>query len=165
MLKIKDRHGQEEIVGFAVIIIIVAVIVFVLLGIALNKPKTTTGVESYEVESFIQASLQHTTDCSTDFGLSYADINDLIVECDSEQVCSDERLTCDVLKTTLKNILEGSWKTGEDRPVKGYVMNITSDNAELLSLSSGNITSNYKGGVQDLSRRGSSYSIEFKAYY
>ena len=164
MAKIKDKHGQEEIVGFAMIIIIVAVIVLILLGIALNKPQTNA-VESYEIESFIQASLQHTTDCSSDFELSYADVNSLITECDNEQVCSDERPACEVLETTLKDILESSWKTGQDRPVKGYVMNITSDNMEILSLGSGNVTSNYKGSVQDLSRRGSLYSIEFRAYY
>ena len=165
MAKIKDKHGQQEMVGFAMIVILVAIIVLVLLGISLNKPKTTTGVKSYEVESFIQASLQHTTDCSTDFGQSYADVGDLITECDREQVCEDGRLTCDVLETTLKDILKSSWPVGEDLPAKGYAMNITSDNAEILSLNSGNVTSNYRGGTGERARRGSTYLMELKVYY
>ena len=164
-MNITGKKAQEEMVGFAMIIIIVAVIILVLLGISLNKPKTTTGVESYEVESFIGAMLQHTTDCSTDFGSSYNDINDLITECDFEQVCEDGEDTCEVLSSNLKEIIEEAWKVGEDRPVKGYVMNVTSDNAEILSLREGNITSNYKGSLQSLPKRGSNYNIEFRAYY
>ena len=159
------KKAQEEMVGFAIIIVIVAVIILVFLGVALNRPQTTTGVESYEVQSFISASLEHTTDCSTDFELSYDSVGDLITECDFEQTCHDGRMACGVLDSTLKDILESSWKTGEDRPVKGYVLNITSDDDSILSVSEGNITSNYKGNVQDLSRRGSLYSLEFKVYY
>ena len=105
-MNITGKKAQEEMVGFAMIIIIVAVIILVLLGISLNKPKTTTGVESYEVESFIGAMLQHTTECSTDFESSYDDINDLITECDFEQVCEDGEDTCEVLSSNLKEIIK-----------------------------------------------------------
>ena len=160
-----NKRAQEEMVGFAMIIIIVAVILLILLGISLNKPKTTTGVESYEVESFILATLQHTSTCSTDFEFSNNDVRNLIVECDAEQVCEDGRTACVVLETTLEDILDAAWKVGGDRPVKGYELNITSKDASVLSLNEGNVTSNYKGGVQNLVKRGSSYAVDFKAYY
>jgi len=147
------------------IIIIVAVIILVLLGISLNKPKTTTGVESYEIESFILASLQHTTECSTDLGFSYDSVGDLITECDFEQVCENGKTACETLNVKLSEIVKNSWQVGADRPVKGYVLNITSDNNEILILSDGNITPNYKENSQPLSRRGSDYSIDLKVYY
>ncbi|MEK6829200.1 MAG: hypothetical protein AABY15_03660 [Nanoarchaeota archaeon] len=159
-----QTKAQEEMVGFALIIIIVAVIILVLLGISLNNPKTK-GVESYEVESFIQASLQHTTACSTDFEVSYEDISGLITECDDRQICEDGRDTCAVLDSAIKDILKEAWKVGEDRPVKGYALRITSKDSIILSLNKGNVTSNYKGGVQPLPKRGAIYSIEFRAYY
>jgi hypothetical protein len=159
-----NKKAQEEMVGFAMIIIIVAVILLVLLGISLSNKKTS-GVESYEVESFIQAVLQHTSDCSTDYGLSYDDIGNLIYECDFTQTCEDGRSACDALNSTLKNILDESWKTGQDRPIKGYVMNITYENHNLLSISKGNMTSNYEGSSQTLPKRGTIYNIDFKAYY
>ena len=169
-MKIKEIRGkkaQEEMVGFAMIIIIVAIILLILLGISLNKPKTSA-VESYEVESFIQALLQHTTECSMNFGVSYNDIGDLIPECDFEQFCGEEPNevpACLILNTTLKDILEEAWKTGEDRPVKGYALNITTDGDKMLSINKGNVTSNYKAGIQVIPKRGTAYSVEFRVYY
>lgn len=159
-----NKKGQEEMIGFAMIVIIVAVILLVLLGIALNKPQTST-VESYEVESFILSMLQHTTSCSTDSGLSYKDVEDLIAECNDEQVCGDGKTTCAVLNSTLGGIMSGAWKTGQDAPVKGYALNITSRGTELTMLMQGNATSNYKTGFQSFSKRGTSYSIYFNVYY
>ena len=164
ILAVMPRKAQEEMVGFAMIIIIVAVILLVLLGISLNKPKTQ-GVKSYEVESFIQAFLQNTTECSTDFGRSYNDIEGLIVECDFEQICEDEKSACEVLNSDMESILEESWKTGPDRPVKGYILNVTSKDRIILSVNEGNITANYKGGSQPFPKRGVSYLIDFKVYY
>jgi hypothetical protein len=152
-------------VGFAMIIIIVAVIILVLLGISLNKPAVSQGVESYEVESFIQTVLQHTTMCSTNFEVSYNDIGDLITECDDRQVCENGRTACEVLDSTLKGISEEAWDVGQDSPVKGYELNITSKDNSILSLSEGNVTSNYKGASQPWLKRGVTYNIEFKAYY
>jgi len=165
-MKIKglNKRAQEEMVGFAMIIIIVAVIMLILLGIALNKPKTNA-LQSYEVESFVSASLQHTTGCSTDTGRSYNDVANLITECDFEQVCTDGRTACDVLSSELGDILEGSWRPGQDSPIKGYVFNITADDNNILSLSKGNETSNYKAGLQPLQKKGTAYDIEFRVYY
>lgn len=165
-----NKKAQEEMVGFALIIIILAVIILVLLGISLNKPAVSQGVESYEVDSFIQSLLQHTTECSTDFGYSYDDIGDLIAECDYGQYCwnetkEDEKPACDMLNSTVKTLLENSWKIGKDRPIKGYVFNITQGEVKVMALSAGNVTSNYKGNVHSLSKKGSTYEIEFKAYY
>ncbi len=165
----KRKKAQEEMVGFAVIIIIVAVIILILLGISLNKPKTSV-VESYEVDSFIGALLQHTTECSRDFGLSYLDVKDLISKCDSENFCTDEAgenkiNSCDVLDSTVKSVLDNSWKAGPDRPVKGYELNITSQNIGVLSYRAGNITANYKEGEQGIIKKGVSYSVAFRAYY
>ena len=165
-----QRTAQEEMVGFAVIVIIVAVILLVMLGIWLNKPKETAA-ESYKAESFIQAFLEQTTSCTRDFGLSYSNVIDLISECDSKQVCTGENSeaesvpACEILNSTISEILESSWPAGQDRPIKGYVMNITSGSNEIASAQAGNETSNYQSGIQDFSKRGASYRIEFRAYY
>ncbi|MBI2057207.1 hypothetical protein HYT91_03060 [Candidatus Pacearchaeota archaeon] len=60
----KNKIGQEEMVGFALIIILVSVILLVFLAFSLNKPKTEA-TESYEVNSFLQSSLQYTSSCQT----------------------------------------------------------------------------------------------------
>ena len=163
--KIRNKSGQEEIVGFALIIIIVAVVLLIFLGISLNTTKKEA-VENYEVDSFIQAFLQYTTDCRDQSDLEYLSIQKLIFDCNEGDMCLDGRNTCDSLNSTLKNIAEESWKVEGDRPVKGYELRIIVDEEGVIpSLKEGNVTQNYKGSMQDFSKRGEDYEIYFKAYY
>lgn len=163
---IKYNKGQEEMIGFALIIIIVAVILLVFLTLSLRN-KSKEGVESYEVESFIQAVLQYTTECRDSNDLEFLSIQKLIFDCSNEEQCLDERNSCEVLNSELANIIEESWQVGEDRPVKGYSLKITENEVEevLPVIEQGNITANYKTGVQDFSKPGKTIEIFFTAYY
>ena len=162
MMGNKSKVGQEEMVGFMLIIIIVAVIMLVFLSFYLrDSPKEI--VESYEVESFIQAFLQHTTDCRDN--LEYLSIRKLIFDCDDGGICLDGRDICEVLDSTLTNLVEESWKVDSDTPIKGYELNITSNKEEMLLIKKGNKTNNYRGAMQDFSRSGNLFEILFTAYY
>ncbi len=161
MKEIKKK-AQEEMVGFALIMIIVAIILLVLLSISLRRPQQEN-VESYEVDSFIQAFLQYTSDCRNE--REYLDIQELIIDCDNGRMCVDDRDTCEVLSSTMEEIIEESWKVGEDRPVLGYELKILSGEREILSLDKGNKTQNYKGSVQSLGKRGNEFDVSFTAYY
>ena len=156
----KGKKAQEEMLGFALIMIIVAVILLVFLGFSLKSPQKDM-VESYEVESFIQAFLQYTSDCEKTYQPNYLSVQKLILECDKGEACLDGRDACEALNSTLKEIVEASWKI-EDRPVKAYELTINSDTEEILSFKQGNITRNYKGSVQILPN---SIEILFTAYY
>ena len=160
----KNKKAQEEMIGFALIIIIVAVIMLVFLNLSLKSPEKQA-VESYEVDSFIQAFLQYDTDCEETYETNYLSVQELIFNCNDEEKCLDERDTCEVLESTLQEITEECWKVGVDYPVKGYQMNITVNGEELISFKEGNITGNYKGGSQDFTQRGNSIDILFTAYY
>ena len=59
---VEEKKGQEEMVGFALILILVAIIVLVFIGFSIRSPEKES-VESYEVESFLQSMLQYTTEC------------------------------------------------------------------------------------------------------
>lgn len=161
MKKIKKK-AQEEMVGFALIMIIVAVILLVLLSISLRKPQQEE-VESYEVDSFIQAFLQYTSGCRDDF--EYLDVQELIIDCNDGRVCVDGRDTCEVLGSTMEGIVEESWNVGTDRPVVGYELKILSESGEILSISEGNQTQNYKGSSQNFFKRSNKFDISFIAYY
>jgi len=151
------KKAQEEMVGFALIIIIVAVILLIFLGFTLLKPQKEN-IESYEVESFLDSMMQYTTDCSDN--LERLDIQGLITKCNRNQKCLDERESCDVLNETISNILKETWKI-ENSPVLGYELNISSEK-EILFISKGNKTSNYKGAINMLPNE---IKIFFRAYY
>ena len=163
-MKNKKTKAQEEMIGFALIIILVSVILLVFLAFSLNKPKTE--IESYEVNSFLQTSLQYTTLCQTSSGIKkFNDIQDLVFECDLKNKCSNEENTCEVLNETLTDILKESWPTGEDRPNKGYELIINTKEELILEIREGNLTKNCKGSSQSFSksRPKKDFSINFKA--
>jgi len=156
------RKGQEEMVGFALIIIIVSVILLIFLSLSLRSSKRAE-IQSYEVEGFIQSFLQYTSDCEDELG--FLSVQKLIFSCDSDEVCLDGRDTCVALNSTLREICENSWNVGEDTPIKAYELRITSDETEIFLLEKGNITQNYKGASQDFVKRGRDYEVSFKLYY
>lgn len=158
------KKGQEEMVGFGLIIIIVAVVLVVFLSISLKNTDRET-VESYEIESFIQSFLQHTSDCRRTDNLDYLSVQRLVFSCDTGDTCLGGKSSCDSLNETLTEIMEDSWKVGADWPVKGRRLEILSNGAEVLFLDKGNTTPNSKGAVQEFFRSGSEISVNFVVYY
>lgn len=152
-----NKMAQEEMVGFALIMIIVSVILIIFISLTITKPQEE--VESYEVESFIQAMLQYTTDCEDN--LEHLSVQRLILRCKRGDICLDERNTCDVLDETLNGLIKGSWQI-ENRPVKGYDFKVISDQETIIAISEGNKTNNFKGSVQILPN---DIDISFRVYY
>ena len=155
----QNKLGQEEMIGFALIIILVSVILLVFLAFSLSKPKTEA-TESYEVNSFLQSTLQYTTACQTSRGLN--SIQDLVFECDLKERCSNEEDTCKILNETLTDILKESWPTGEDRPNKGYELIINSGEEIILNIQEGNLTRDCKSSFQPLPKSRKEFSINFE---
>ena len=158
----QNKLGQEEMIGFALIIILVSVILLVFLAFSLSKPKTEA-TESYEVNSFLQSTLQYTTACQTSRGLN--SIQDLVFECGLKEKCSNDEDTCKILNETLTDILKESWPTGEDRPNKGYELIINAGEEIILNIQEGNITKNCKGSSQILAKSRKEFSINFEACF
>jgi len=160
----KNIRGQEEIVGFALIIMLVAVILLIFLGFSLRNSQKEV-VESYEAESFVSATLQYTTDCGNNRE-KHLSIQKMISECIDEKKCLDGRDSCELLALTLRGIIENSWNVKEGSPIKGYKWEILSGNKEVIpSIQDGNSTNNYKGSSQKFSLNRASYEIFFKVYY
>ena len=158
----KKIKGQQEMVGFAIILVLVFVILLVVLSSSIRNSDNDL-VESYEVSGFIQSFLQYTTGCEDN--REKLDVQKLMFECSLNAKCVDGRETCDVLETTINGILDESWNYGEDYPVKGYELLMISNSKELLNISRGEKTNNFKGSNQDFSRSGSNLGVFFTAYY
>ncbi|MDO8623410.1 MAG: hypothetical protein Q7R52_04130 [archaeon] len=142
----KSKNAQEEMVGFGLIIIIVAVIILVFLSLSVKQ--NGTSIESYEVESFLQATVYYTTSCETYSG--FLNIEELIKGCEKEDVCLNGKSNCQVLNDTLKDISKESWNVKQGSFVKGYELKVTSGQQELVTISEGNKTQSSKGSLQAL---------------
>ena len=150
-LKVTSKRGQEEMVGFAVIVVIIAVILLVFLSFSLREDEPEA-IQSYEIDNFIQSVLYYTLEDNVD-------IRDLIRD------CKNYGENCDTLEIELKKILEENWIVEEGSVIRGYNMRIvdtlkgTSGDKEIFNLEKGEITQNYKSGTQ------SDAELIFTIYY
>lgn len=109
-------------VGFIVIVVLVAIVSVVLLGISLREKTPSAGRGSSEIYQFLESMMGYTTDCALQYEPDYSELIELITECNSNSamICTNEENVCDKGETNIKGILSSSFKVGEDRPIKGY---------------------------------------------
>ena len=155
------KKAQEEMIGFALIVILVSVILLIFFGFSLTN-KGKSNVESYEVESFIQSFLQYTSTCKDN--LEPLSVQNLIIYCNNQRNCVNGENSCKVLNNTLEGIVKESWPFGENRPIKGYVLNINSGNKDILDIQKGNVTSNSQGALQTIANSPYDIKVTFTAY-
>ncbi|MEM4325803.1 MAG: hypothetical protein QXU40_00685 [Candidatus Pacearchaeota archaeon] len=149
-VKVLRKTGQEEMVGFGIIAVIITLIMFFLLVFYITKRSEESLDNSYEIESFIQAMLQYTTDCKSGY-LSKMPIERTIEACRNELRCENNgRNACDVLNDSLIGILDNSFLIGEGGYVRGYEITIKQENENILYYKKGNQTQVYKGATQIL---------------
>ncbi|MEK6925793.1 MAG: hypothetical protein AABW50_00795 [Nanoarchaeota archaeon] len=148
----KPKKAQEEMLGFALIVVILAVIMLIFLGFSLNKENKE--IDSYEIESFVTVLSHYTSTCQDNRG-NFLEIKDLIANCDKEESCLSGEKSCKVLNSTITGILDTSWKITENSPVKGYYFGILVNNRSLDSfdkIERGNQTSDSRGAQISLPR-------------
>jgi len=155
-----NKRAQEEIVGFAVIVIIVSIILVFFLIFSLSDKSEA---ESYEAKSWLMSSLQYTSSCIS--GYENLPVQNLIIACYRQEKCQDEKEACEVLNDTLKGIVEESWQVGEEFPVKGYNLEIASGEEKIFLAEKGNSTGSYKGAQQIIPEGAISIQVLFRAYY
>ena len=116
MIKMKSKRGQHEILGFVIIVVIVAVIGVIFLGLSLRKP---AGIQQddAEISNFLSASMGITSDCVLREPL-FAEMEDLIGACRGGKSCGDGRSACDVLNSSYEELLAGVWPAAPERPIK-----------------------------------------------
>ncbi len=144
------KKSQEEMVGFGIIIGIVAIILVVFLWFFLSNSKGKS-IESYEVNSFIQSALQVTSECEGPRG--YFDVGDLIYECYNFKECKNKENSCEMLNWTIEEMVESGFKIGEDAPINGYKWTIMVEDEVLVDLEKGNLTGNSRGGFSRMGNR------------
>lgn len=112
------KKGQEEIVGFVLIMVIVAVILVVFLGISIRNHGENEK-ESTDIYQFLESSGEITTGCQIR-EIEYADLGELFEKCYNSEECINELDSCSVLEEEMREILEKSWNIGENASIKGY---------------------------------------------
>lgn len=116
------KKGQEEMVGFVLIVVIVVIIAVIFLGISIRN-SSNIQKESIEVANLLSAANSFTSDCQIPRSV-YRDINELTIDCYNNKLCSDGKNSCNVLENTLKEMLNNSFVVGEGSYTKYYHLKI-----------------------------------------
>ena len=142
-MKEKNKKAQEEMVGFVLIMLVVAIMFLVFLGIYLRDAAKTHETEGKDVASFLEAITKFTIEC--DYIGASSPLSDLILECDASSIstCSSGEKKCDVLRNTLNQAINSSWNFNENSPTKAYFMDVfkETDKGEKALFNSTPITS------------------------
>jgi hypothetical protein len=149
MIKKKNK-AQEEIVGFVLIVLLIAVIGLVLLFFSLNGSSKEVSRESKIINSFISSLMRQTTDCK--IGGIRRDVSYLVRRCYIGGNCDNGVGVCDYLNETLEKIVDNSFLVSETSPVRSYNLRIFSEtNSNVLELSK--IAEGGCSGVRSYSER------------
>jgi hypothetical protein len=130
---LKSTRAQEEIVGFVVIVLLVAIVGVIFLGIYLRQDTPGTS-ESQDIYQFLESSMQYTTSCATNYEPDYSTLGVLIQQCHSGlSICTSGESPCDVANSLLNELIEASYSSvGPSSSLKGYEFTaIYSNNIDL----------------------------------
>ena len=126
-----SKRSQSEIIGFAVIIVIVSIIGLIFLSFSIGRGDETKKT-SAEISDFLQSSMYHTTNCATGYIPNYKSIQDLIKSCYRNENCINlDKMACAALKEDFSKIVEYSFNVSEDHPNKAYKLNIYYEDLEI----------------------------------
>ena len=150
----RNKRGQEEIVGFVLIIVLLSVAFLIFLSIGARSPEIQER-ESIDVYQFLESSMEFTTDCSASSVDQYS-LGDLFEECDSGIACLEGQSACETLNETLAEILDSSWNIDPQGSIKGYefasTYNFSGINRKIISLEKGSCEGSFTGATYLLPR-------------
>lgn len=121
LVKMRIKKAQEEIVGFVLIIVLIAVIALVFLGFQLRQKPVAS--ESKQVGNLLDSMLKYTTECAVS-PPQYDTLRDLIKSCYEQDRCSNGMSACQYLQDTTDKMLASALPDIEaERPIKAYQLN------------------------------------------
>ena len=145
------KKGQQEMVGFVLIVVLVVVAALVLLVISLRKPAETKN--DLQAENLISSVLSYTTECS-DYEPNYFNIQRLMKACYNREACTNlGRNSCDYLNESLKDIFKIA--VAGESVIKSYDVSVFSKDSEgqtadILGFSSGEAACSSPSGWQEV---------------
>ncbi len=121
------KKGQEELVGFVLVVALVAIAGLILLGIALRWDAPATQAKSADIARFLESAYAATSECRRSSPAWGAPIGELVTACasDSGARCRDGASVCRIVNTTLPLLVESSWPLGSGAAYTGYRIEIT----------------------------------------
>ncbi|MBU0959677.1 MAG: hypothetical protein KKB31_07050 [Nanoarchaeota archaeon] len=126
-----NGRGQQEIVGFVLIVVLVVVGLMVFMIISLRE--SPEEVNSVEVDNLIGAMMKYTTECAITFEPEYDSMEDLFKSCYQEKQCSNlGKDSCEYLDEKLREIMDALVKS--EASISAYQVDFVERDSEGLEM-------------------------------
>jgi hypothetical protein len=135
------KKGQQEMVGFVLIIVLVIIALLIGLTITLRNQGNKEPLQDQQVEQALQSILEHTSNCAINFEPNYDNYEELFKSCEQQKNCKNlQQSACEHLNNTLPTILERIYAT--EAKTTAYKLDSyaeeTTTNKPLISIQEGN---------------------------
>ena len=150
-----NKRAQEEMTGFALIIIIVAILGLVALTFMLRKPSESQ-YNSFEIQQFLDSVSRVQGTCTPQLDFAPLKISGMVQECFSNNAtqCKSQETVCQALEKSLKEIITGSWNIQPNSPYTGFKLdlvfegssNLSSSFRRIMNISYGSCGNTFYGG-------------------
>ena len=161
------NRGQEELVGFVLVVAIVAISGLILIGLVMRlESGGSEETRSADIAQFLESLWQASAACHLSAGAAPATLSEIAASCvaDKGTKCREGGSACSVLNATLHDVIVGSWGIGTEAQKNGYEFDLmlTSNRTRgaasepMLALKWGACKGNYRSGehLQPGKRRG-----------
>jgi len=157
------NKGQQEMVGFILIVVLVMIGMMVFLVISLRDSPENKG--SLEVGNILDAIMKHTTECAIVYEPDYDNFEDLFKSCHQGDVCNNlNESACDYLNESLQVVISDLMKS--EASVSAYQLDffVKDDEGQLglLQISDGNCTGNVNSAQRNVVSNSDSLIIRMK---
>jgi hypothetical protein len=160
-MRIKNKLGQQEIVGFVLIVVVVMIALMIFLIMSVRNSAESDG-ESLEISNMISAMMRGTTECAVIYEPDYDSYEDLFKSCYKGSSCSNlERGACDYLNESFGEMLDELMRSEGD--VNGYRVDFyVKDGYGLMDWGGGNCSSFNEGALRTFISRSSSLVVRMR---
>jgi hypothetical protein len=145
----KSKRGQEEIMGFIVIVVLIVVIGMIF--IFMIKPRAKQAEQSMQVENLLSSIRHANSECDKE-------MQDVMIMCRNDETCGNEK-ACDYLKSELKLMIDKAIEKAGMGSVIGYNLSIKGIS---ISINYGNSTSNFIAAISPIRQ---DIDAELRFYY
>ena len=152
----RNNKGQQEMVGFVLIVVLVVVglMVFLILSVSTAPEKS----DSLEVGNLISSIMKITTECAIVFEPEYDDYENLFKSCYNNKECKNLGIdSCEYLNSNLKDLMDNLME-GEN-VISYYEVNFSLKNdtgiERIFGINGGNCTGGIISGSQRSLKSGS----------
>ena len=140
-----NKKGQQEMVGFILIISLVVIASLIFLIITIRKP--TQENQSQSVDNMISSIMSYTTECAISFEPQYSTMRDVVKSCYDNENCDNlNKEACEYLNESIRTIMSDVMKS--ESTISAYQLDIylrnrdnsTSNAVIIPSIKEGNCT-------------------------